>query len=216
MKQRLGVMLAVGWLCVAAMAAAARGETYGQLTIQAEAPPYASTNHGYAEYRVTLTNRSPDRGHSVTLTLPKENESWGDDHIRSITRHIEVPPASTVQVSLFQPPLPVYGSQIAVTIDGRRAEAGVTLTPCGHGDRYSVGTRAILFSRQVSGTLRDRIQNIIEEEEKLNPYASSPQYELLRSERDAQQWSEHWLAHTRYDALVLTGSELAAMPGPAA
>ena len=44
--------------------------------------------------------------------------------------------------------------------------------------------------------------------------ASAPEsrYKLVRTELDPAQWSDHWLAYTAYDAILLTAKDHAAMP----
>ena len=47
------------------------------------------------------------------------------------------------------------------------------------------------------------------------PTATPPPLKLLRAETEPAAWSEHWLAYTRFDAVILRDSDLATLP-PAA
>ena len=63
-------------------AAIARAETYGDITIAITSPVAAQTSHGYAEYRVTITNASPLHTHTVGIEIPHDSYASGE-YIRS-------------------------------------------------------------------------------------------------------------------------------------
>jgi hypothetical protein len=105
--------------------------SYGDLSVTADPEPKGIPSHGYTEYRLTVQNRSSAVAHQVTLSLPAINHSgYGGrfDHIRSISRTVEVGPGQAVSVSLLSPDRPgLSGQGVRVTIDGRRQEDNVPL-----------------------------------------------------------------------------------------
>ena len=101
---------------------------YGDVSVKIETVSGEFGGHGYAEYRATITNRSATRAHQVTLIIPGHSYSADDTAIREMARTVEVAAYATVTVSLFQPPLPMNGSGMAVRIDGRRQDEIVPLT----------------------------------------------------------------------------------------
>ncbi len=104
MKQTLGVMAAVCIFCCAA----AEAVEYEDIRISAEAAPSGTSSRGYVEYVFTVTNLSQTMDHTVTLQAPANSYGSGD-YIRRIRRRVVVGPASTVSVSLLQPPLQMNG-----------------------------------------------------------------------------------------------------------
>ena len=63
-------LLIVAWLC-GTVSDALAGTDFGDITITPELQPTGNTFHGYAEYRIAVSNRSLDTAHQVTLILPK-------------------------------------------------------------------------------------------------------------------------------------------------
>ena len=104
----------------------------GDITITPGVSPSGNSDHGYAEYMVSVSNDSPDKMHVVTLVLPDESFNIGPNRIRDITRSVVVGPAATAHVSLFQPPVPLHGNDLAVAIDGKRQREGVPLSLGNH------------------------------------------------------------------------------------
>ena len=100
----------------------------GDITITPGIGPSGNSNHGYAEYRISVSNNSPEKMHAVTLILPHTSFNIDPNRIREITRTIAVGPGATAHVSLFQPPVPLQGSDLAIAIDGRRQEEAVSLS----------------------------------------------------------------------------------------
>jgi hypothetical protein len=120
----LGVLVLV---LVGLCPAGAAGVAYGEIEIVLEAEPRGGFNHGYAEYRFQVKNRSGDRAIRVTLQMPGETGSRGGGgkpgSLGSITKTIEVAAGGVTSVSLFQPAAPpVGGDSVAVYINGRRQE----------------------------------------------------------------------------------------------
>ena len=125
-------LLATVWLCCTVSNTFA--QTYfDDITITPELTPKGTTFHGYAEYRIGISNRSPDKSHQVTLTFPKISYGRSGEYIREMTRSAIVGPSATVHVSLLQPPMSMHGNSLAVTIDGKMQQEGVPLRPAQHG-----------------------------------------------------------------------------------
>jgi len=101
---------------------------YGDVSVKVETVSGEGGEYGYAEYRATITNRSATRARQVTLIIPGDSYSAYDTAIREMARTVEVAAGATVTVSLFQPPLPMNGSGMAVRIDGRSQKESVPLT----------------------------------------------------------------------------------------
>ena len=121
-------LLIVVWLCCTVSDTLA-GTEFGDITITPELEPVGNAAHGYAEYRIAISNRSPDTAHRVTLILPKKIYRTTRNHIREITRSIVVGPSATVYVSLLQPPVPLApGSELGIAIDGEVQRKEVLLS----------------------------------------------------------------------------------------
>ncbi len=109
----------------------------GDLTIYA-VPPWGlnSSNsgsneadtHGYIEYRFIIENNSETDSHTVKLTLPRDKDNYRNGHLLQSLRHtVEVKPGATRNVSIFQPDLPLSGSNAQVEIDGRPQHQSVPM-----------------------------------------------------------------------------------------
>src|SRR2546428_11771644 len=72
----------------------------GDVSVKVETGSGADGGYGYAEYRVTITNRSATRAHQVTLIIPGNSYSAYDISIREMIRTVEVAAGATMAVSL--------------------------------------------------------------------------------------------------------------------
>lgn len=177
------------WLCCTGSNAFAQTD-FDDITITPGLQPKGTTYHGYAEYRIGISNRSPDKPHQVTLTMPKNSYAHSGEHIREMTRSVVVGPSATVYVSLLQQPLLMEGHAIAVAVDGKMQNEEVSLTTARHGRyvfsshiRTGAGTRvhmgisdlslAILISQNVDVTDLHTHAAVI-----LGPLASRSGYSL--------------------------------------
>ncbi len=129
---RIISFLVAGWLCCAVSNTFA--QTYfDDITITPELTPKGTTYHGYAEYRIGISNRSPDKPYQVTLIFPKNSYGHSGEYVREMTRSVVVGPSATVHVSLLQPPMSMHGNSLAVAIDGKMQKEDVPLHPARHG-----------------------------------------------------------------------------------
>lgn len=102
--------------------------TFGDIEIAPQPPPKGNSWHGYFEYVFHVHNKSAERPHLVSLSIPFERLFINEDSIRDLRRTVQVGAKETVRVSLLQPDHPpVYGSDVEVTIDGRRQERELPL-----------------------------------------------------------------------------------------
>jgi hypothetical protein len=96
--------------------------------------------HGYFEHRYTLENLSEKNEHEVTLVMPRwRNNYHSGTYLDSLRKTVRVGPETTVQVSLFQPDLPLGSSgEVKVVIDGQTQE--------GVGQGHNQGNRGRRYS----------------------------------------------------------------------
>jgi hypothetical protein len=204
---------------------------YGDVSVKVETVSGDFGGDGYVEYRATITNRSATRAHQVTLIIPGHSYSAYDTAIREMARTVEVAAYATVTVSLFQPPLPMSGSDMAVRIDGRRQDEIVPLTLAalstsagvyyGSGARYGSNEPLWLLSSQgvdKSGALNQAgvLGNIGETVENTQTGISFTRTRTVAasSGRPLTEWSASWLSYSGYNGVVVTGDDLLSAPAP--
>ena len=168
-------------------------QDFDDITITPEIHPKGTTFHGYAEYRIGISNRSPHKAHQVTLILPKTSHASSGQQIRQMTRSVVVGPSATAHVSLLQPPMSMWGQGLGVAINGDMQKGEVTLPIGRHGrdiftshvstggsTRVHVSTSSlslqILISRNVDATDLHTHAGVI-----LGPLASRSGYSLPSS-----------------------------------
>ena len=204
---------------------------YGDISVKVETVSGDFGGRGYAEYRATITNRSATRTHQVTLIIPGDSYSAYDTAIREMARTVEVAAYATVTVSLFQPPLPMNGSGMAVRIDGRRQDEIVPLTLAalsmssgvyyGSSARYRPNEPVWLLSSQgvdKSGALNQAgvLGNAGETVENTQTGVSFLRTRTVTasSGRPLTEWSASWLSYSGYNGVVVTGDDLRSAPAP--
>jgi hypothetical protein len=196
---------------------------YGDISVRGETGSGADRGYGYAEYRVTITNRSATRAHQVTLIIPGYSYSAYDTAIREMTRTVDVAAGATVAVSLFQPPLPMNGDGMAVRIDGRRQNEPVPLSLASLSTSASVyyGSNAplwLLISQSVdkSGALNQAgvLGNMGETVENTQTGVTYTRAHTVAasSDRPLTEWSASWLGYSGYNGVVVTGDDLRSAP----
>ena len=227
------------WICSTVSNAFAQ-QDFDDITITPELHPSGTTFHGYAEYRVGISNRSPDKAHQVTLILPKASYAY----IREMTRSVVVGPSATVHVSLLQPPMLMQGNALGVVIDDKIQKGEVPLLIGRHGrDVYvsyiSTGgskrahvsssplSLQILISRNVDATdLHTHADRLLNPLSSSSPAPSSPSggfppssgrsssapYQTIDLGFPVSKWSTSWIGFSRYDGVVVTGDDIRTMP----
>ena len=177
---------------------------YGEVLVEASSPPNVQRSHGYAEYRVSVSNRSARDRHQVTLTLPQQSYSGG-----TVTRTITVEPSSTAIVSLFTS-IALNGNGLGVEIDGQpqRDVVAVNLNLSGYG--YENRPQVLISQGASTRAFQTRAGTVLKNAEgKENFFAA-------KSETSVAEWSTNWLGYSSYDGVVLTADEMRALPEPAA
>ena len=133
-------VFAAVWFCYTTSSGFARAE-FDDIIVTPELTPSGSSFHGYAEYRINVSNRSPDKAHHVTLTVPKSDYSMFGNRIhriRRITRSLIVGPSATARVTLFQPSVTLHGRDLEVAINGEVQDEAVRLSIGNHGPQHNV------------------------------------------------------------------------------
>ena len=217
------------WMCCTAFNTFAQ-QDFDDITITPELDLGGGNSfHGYAEYRIAVSNRSLDKAHRVTLILPRVSFRMSGNRIQEITRSVVVGPSATVHVSLLQPPVMLHGNALGVAIDGQLQRETMPLLITQHGlnesgrTRVSVGMHTspgtpistigssggsslllrVLISRNVDTTDLHTYTNKV-----LNPAA----YQIVDLGLPVSSWSTSWLGFSRYDGVVVTDDDIRQMP----
>ncbi len=175
------------------------------LTVVVQTPDVNGTTFGYAEYRVTVLNRG-ERSRRVRLTLPARSwgTSYGGSYISSLTRTLEVPAAaggagSARTVSMFQPPVPMTGDDVAVEVDGQAMKPTLRMNMGTHADND--------YARAHSGVngggdqaLRSPGVNRATAGANVSPMGPT------------DQWSTSWLGYSRFAVVQVTLEEWRTIP----
>ena len=227
------------WLCYTISSTFARTE-FDDIKITPELTPSGTSFHGYAEYRIAVSNRSSDKAHHVTLTLPKSNYGIFGNRI---TRSVIVGPSDTALVTLFQPSVGLNGRGLEVAIDGEVQDEAVPLSIGNHGRQNNVfmghgavgmahSVRSgnpeirILISRSVdTADLHAHVGNQLSTSRSTGgfspsggvphpfaPASSGAGYETIDLGLPVSAWSRSWLGYSRYDGVIVTGDDVRQMP----
>ncbi|NLX04697.1 MAG: hypothetical protein GXY33_06105 [Phycisphaerae bacterium] len=219
------------WAALAPVSASAE-EVTADIDVSVQPCESAARYHGYEEIRLAVRNVSPDRTHRVRLQFPATSYGSGGHHLSSAQRTVVVGPESEAAVSIFLPPLPYHGFDLKVFVDGRPSKKMISVRASDfdqnvlmsqHHLRYAGSgfvTRnvPVLASRSISGEFTTHVQP-----EPSSPAATSgpgggvwhgpstaPTYQVVRSEMPVANWSGEWLGYTRYDGVVVSGSDWSA------
>jgi hypothetical protein len=216
----LGKIVVVLTFWVSCCAAALAAGRYGDILVQIS-PAVSSggeSSIGYADYQVTITN-SGSVEHTVELIMPRRTTQGYGNHLRQMTRKVAVLPGSTAVVSLFQPPLRMYGDDVQVIIDGRYQRDSLALMTIRHAQDIAWaqrGSHCLLVSRQVGF---DDVNKGLQSETGstavmpgMGGYSSGMGFNIALSEFPVSQWSQNWLSYSRYSGILLSGEEWSAAP----
>ena len=193
----ISFFLAMG-LCALVSVPARASTQYGDITVSVVPRP-GSKGHGYAEYRVRVTNLSQTAAHDVTVAAPQSGSVGGSIEA---SRRVRVEASSTVEVSLFAP-AGMYGTGLAIEVDGRSEDEIVPLNLSQHG---SYGTPSVLISKGAATAGFQGFSAVL-----TNP-TGGLSYSPASSEPNVANWSNHWLGFAGYDGVVLTASEIGQLP----
>ncbi len=102
----------------ASLCSSRAAEPFDDVVVSPQSSHDGDTYHGYREFRVLLENRSARETRRVTLVLPDHFFGWGNS-LRSIQRTAVLAPGAMAEMSLWQPPSPMFGSGgMGVIVDG--------------------------------------------------------------------------------------------------
>jgi len=201
-------------------------ESYGDILIVADPEPEAAGTHGYVEYAFTVSNKS-ERSHKVTLTLPAEQHHAYLDHIRAISRSVEVAPKSSVRVSLYVPSSPgTSGNNVAVRIDDAPQNRTLELRLREDMDRFS-GSRGRhrAFGEEPPDPDLDEFWRSSALVLDLSPERVDPEKEgdrlralaaeLETTKAPGQTLPTNWLGYSRYDGIIIAAKDLGKLTPPA-
>jgi hypothetical protein len=134
-------------------------DSFGDISVDADAMYTGSTFHGYAETRVTLENHSSEKSHVVTLYYPDHAWNNGGNNIGRISRKVVIEPGAREMISLLQPPLQAGGDgQIHVDVD--RQWSGAVHAPNGgnHCNYFGAGFGPnVLVSRSLNFNATEKL-----------------------------------------------------------
>ncbi|MBI5800965.1 MAG: hypothetical protein HZA92_09625 [Verrucomicrobia bacterium] len=135
-------------------------ERFDDISVSPQVFFQGQTYHGYVEMRFAVENTSVDRTRKVTLATPHTAHGWGNN-LRRVERTVTVSPGTTVNVTLWQPPLLINGdNQVEVITDGRYRGS----IPRGGNNQHmqrshtgiSGGPRSVLVSRSLNSDDLDK------------------------------------------------------------
>ncbi len=170
----------------------------GDISIHVKPTLSNRVGHGYFEYRLLISNRSPGREHLVTLEIPGQFSS-GYRPLIHLRRSVTVSPGTSLAVSLLQPGMgSIRGSNLLVTVDRQqRWVQPLQLASQVGTDRFVLAT-ASLSRENCPNTICGF--NVIEQ---LGTSGLPLADELPGSS---------WLAYTSYDGIILSRQELVLLP----
>lgn len=177
------------------------------------------TAHGYVEYRFRVINRD-SRARRVDLVMPRNSGGYSmQAMLTRSTSGTEIPAGATATIRLLQPPIAISGSnEIGVSIDGRMQRDGASFTPvASHIQGYahrSNDIAHIFASQSVPAETRDLFR--LEYGKAVTPAAthgasvvasSDPELVTWLANIPVEDWSDNWLAYTRFDCVAITPSD---------
>ena len=184
---------------------------FNDVAIDVMAVQNEDSYHGYVEYLFSVQNTSTQETHEVVLTIPAEQSRSGNyEHIRQVKRAVRVGPSSRLTVSLFQPPLPVNGSDVVVAVDGQEKVLPMTVVRHMTASYRGSERMCILASRN----LAHELETVAQEEVPATSSYNDRKIIFADSANDVRNWSSNWLGYSRYDGVVVTGNDMALMPFP--
>ncbi|MEM7263668.1 MAG: hypothetical protein AAF488_16895, partial [Planctomycetota bacterium] len=148
--------------------------------------------HGYVEHRFRVINQS-DKARNVSIRLPGQSYSTNGHHVQSLTKGVRLEPLTQAILSLPQPPLNMPGSAASATVDGQTKPLNARLPD--HVERHHSSRNATaLVSKSVPSRAKTEVNRI--------------RGTVFTIETNPTLWSENWLGYTRYDAVVVSDSDM--------
>ena len=206
---RLFSLLTIPVIMLICIPISAQTKEFGEISVGVESiAPSLDYSSGYEELRATLSNRSTQQAHKVTLAATGNTSSSNV----MVKRTITVAAASTVQVSLFLPQPSNNRLEFEVTIDGHleRELVPVEITRTGAWVRRPYNAISLLISQRVN---RSKLMSEATVEEGLTEGKTGEIYAAyLPYDVPLNEWSANWLGYTQFDGMIITSEELREMP----
>jgi hypothetical protein len=151
--------------------------------------------HGYRGVGVAIQNRSATRSYRVRLTFAS-----------NFYNAREVPPGRTEHVPLLFPHMRFPGGDLEVAIDGKVQPKLVSVATPNSGDDRLV----LLLSPTASRVLQELAARI---NRRLKGVAfNTERLQWVWTDRTVTDWPTQWLYYSRYDTIVVTSTDMHAMP----
>jgi hypothetical protein len=160
------------------------------------------SQHGYTEYPFEIKNYSKTKSHSVELFMPGEaSHSFIGNYLSQLSKKINIPPNSTIKISLFQPFIKLPDSDVNVYLDSILQLEKIHLgfkRNC-----YNYTSYSVLHGKEVPTVFLNTFEKL---------FSPSSGYKkntlnLSRIDFPLHGLSSNVLAYSRYDAILLTYDE---------
>jgi hypothetical protein len=125
------------------------------------------------------------------LEIPSNDHGHGS-RIYPLSRTVRIAPRGRVKVNLYQPYINIAGGYITVIIDGR--------------ERSSLNPLPLLRS-DLTG-YHNEVGILISKAVLPRTPAKHPGYSYILSNIPVEEWSDNWLAFSRYPMVIVTGSDV--------
>ncbi|MBF0502688.1 MAG: hypothetical protein HQM09_21315 [Candidatus Riflebacteria bacterium] len=179
--------------------------TQDDITVDIDPILPGESSHGYIEYPLVITNSSSDRTHQVDLLMPEHDNHahysyYSTSWLSDITRSVMVPPGATLRIPIWQPTLPIMGSDLSVVVDGVKLRESRAVNPLRRDDYYfRTDYSSILLSLALA---RDPLPFMTK---KATGY--TPAEPAVGADIPVSAWSANRLAYSRYDGIAMTADE---------
>lgn len=192
MKSFLLLLSGLLTLCFMSLQLSAATFRSGDISIASQAPLPGKSSHGYSEYSFILQNTSSSESHQVTLEIPTNDMGYGA-RIYPLSRTVNLAPGATVKLRLYQPHINLNGHKVRVFIDGREEgyQNPLTFSPS-YLTRYGNDCEILITKAAMS-------------KKPPEPKSGSGTVYVL-SNIPVSEWSDNWLAFSRYP-LIVTAKE---------
>jgi hypothetical protein len=170
---------------------------FGDISIAAQPPLPGRSTHGYAEYSFIVQNSSTSKSHVVTLEIPKEEYSYGY-HIYPLSRTVKIAPQTAVKLRLYQPYFPLNGRSVRVIVDGKE--------PAPNNDLAFSDSNMVGYNHEIEYLISKSAMSQNPPELQSN---SGRVYVL--SNIPVKEWSDNWLAFSRYSLIIVTSQDFEKM-----
>ena len=169
--------------------------------------------HGYREYRFEIRNISSAKTHNVRLLMV--GGYVGGNWIRDISRSVVVGPNSRSVVSLFQPALNISSSELYIAVDGGKHGGTINISSANHYYNHYRRRHTVLLVDRMTGANSYNCGSKLHDRASANMGArryNKYRFDCSHADVPVAQWSDRWLAYTRFDGVLVTAKQLVAAP----